>query len=69
MADSETPLLDKFNEYPRTPSTDPAEKILFAVIGDLKGRKGIGDKWYDTDSDIQEEILQENLELIRKYLI
>ena len=62
----QTPLLDKFKEYPRTPSDDPAVNALFAVMDNLHGRKNI--KWAlkNIDNDVMEELLQTNLGHIKK---
>ena len=62
------PLLDEFwNRYQEIP-TDPAKKILFAVLNDLFGRKGFDNAWDDIDSEIREKLLAENLEIVRKNL-
>ena len=62
MPDSQTPLLDKFREYPRTLSTDPAKNILFDVMDDLYDRGVLN----DIDDDVMEELFQTNLEHIKK---
>jgi hypothetical protein len=65
---SDTPLLDKFNNKREEPPTDPAEKILFAVMADITGRHGLRQEWDQIDDDVQEELLQTNLENIRKVM-
>ena len=71
MADSPTPLLDKFkdNTYPRIPSDDPAVNALFAVMDDLNDRRGIKWEIQKIDDDVMEELLQTNLEKIKKNMV
>jgi hypothetical protein len=66
MADSQTPLLDKFNNRRNQKPTEVAEKILFGIIGDLTGRKGLDNEWDNLDDETKEELLQTNLRLIQK---
>ena len=68
MADSQTPLLDKFKEYPRTPSDDPAVNALLAVMDNLNGRRGIKWEIQKIDDDVMEELLQTNLGIIKKHM-
>jgi hypothetical protein len=61
-------LLERFdNSYHEKP-TDPAERILFGVLNDLFGRKGFDNEWDNIDNDIKEELLAENLEIVKKNL-
>ena len=61
-------LLEKFNNRYQKKPTDPAEKILFGVLGDLLGRKGFDNEWDGIDDEIKEELLTENLEIVKKNL-
>ena len=61
-------LLDEFqNRYDVKP-TDPAKKILFAVLNDLFGRRGLDNGWDAIDDDVREELLSTNLELVQRNL-
>ncbi len=61
-------LLEEFhNRYKHGP-TEPAKKILFAVLGDLFGRKGLNKEWDGIDEETQEELLETNLEIIQRHL-
>jgi len=61
-------LLEEFeNRYQEKP-TDPAKKILFGVLDDLFGRRGFDNAWDVIDSAIKEELLDENLQIVRKNL-
>lgn len=54
-------LLDKYYDFHlkgKTEGVSTSEAIVFKIVSDLKGRKGIGDEFDQIDSDIQEEILQ-----------
>lgn len=63
-----TPLLDEYlNQHDQEP-TDPAKQILFAVMGNILDRRGFDNEWDGIDPDIQEELLQTNLALIKKNL-
>jgi len=53
-------------KYYEAKPTDPAKKILFAVLDDLFGRRGLDNAWDDIDDDVKEEILASNLEIVRK---
>jgi len=64
----EESLLEEFQNYNEVKPTDPAKKILFAVLDDLFGRKGLGNEWDGIDDEIREELLADNLELVRKNL-
>ena len=44
-------LLDEFQDRYSNPPTDPAKKVLFAVISDLTGRGGFDGIWDDLDED------------------
>ena len=62
------PLLEEFeNSYEEKP-TDPAKKILFAVLNDLFGRKGFDNEWDTIDAEIREELLTKNLGIVKKNL-
>ena len=61
-------LLEQFQNRHQEKPTSAAEKILFAVLGDLLGRKGFDDVWDDIDREIKEELLAENLEIVKKNL-
>ena len=61
-------LVDEWYNRREDPPQDTAKKILFGLLGNLNSRKGFDYFWGDLDSDIREEILQENLDLIKKNL-
>ncbi len=61
-------LLEEFQNRREQRPTEPAKKILFAILDDLFGRKGFDDEWDNIDRDIQEEILEENLEIVQANL-
>ena len=61
-------LLKEFQNCYQKKPTDPAKKILFAVLNDLSGRKGFDHAWDATDDEIREELLAENLEIVKKNL-
>ena len=69
MPDSSTPLLDKFEDRYSQKPTEAAEKILFGIIGDLTGRKGLDNEWDNTDDETKEELLQTNLEIIKLNMV
>lgn len=61
-------LLEEYqNRYQEEP-TDPAKKILFAVLNDLFGRHGLDNEWDAIDDEIREELLAENLEIVKNNL-
>lgn len=62
----DTPLLAEFDNYPEVAPTDPAKKILFAVLFDLFGRSGLDHQWTGIDDEIKEELLETNLEIVRQ---
>ena len=63
------PLLEEFQmRYETQPPTDPAKKILFAVLNDLFGRSGLDNEWGAIDDETREELLATNLELVRQNL-
>ena len=64
----EESLLKEFQKYYEVKPTDPAKKILFAVLDDLFGRKGLDNEWDGIDDDVREELLATNLELVKKNL-
>ncbi|AKM77864.1 MAG: hypothetical protein UX49_C0049G0002 [Candidatus Wolfebacteria bacterium GW2011_GWC2_46_275] len=61
-----TTLLEEFQERYTTKPTEPAKKILFAILGDLTGRRGLDNAWDDIDDDVKEELLESNLEVVKK---
>ncbi|MBU2635388.1 hypothetical protein KJ841_02870 [Patescibacteria group bacterium] len=61
-------LVKEYYESFENPPQDKAKRILFAVFNDLDGRKGLLNEWGMLDDDIQEEILETNLEIIRQNL-
>lgn len=60
--------LEKFEKRHQEKPTDQAERILFGVLDDLIGRKGFDSEWDGLDDGIKEELLTENLEIVRKNL-
>jgi hypothetical protein len=62
------PLLTEYYDRREKPPTDPAKKILFAVMDDLLDRRGFDNAWDGCDRDIQEEILTTNLENIKRVM-
>lgn len=61
-------LLKEFeNRYAQKPS-EPAKIILFGILDDLTGRRGIDNEWVAIDDDIKEELLETNLEIVTKNL-
>jgi len=61
-------LLEEFQNSRTTAPTDPAKKILFAVLNDLFGRSGLDHQWDAIDDDVRQELLEENLEIVRRNL-
>ena len=61
-------LLEEFLNHRQEKPTEPAKKILFAVLNDLFGRGGLDGAWDAIDEETQEEILATNLEKVRKNL-
>lgn len=61
-------LVEEFREYHEVKPTDPAKKILFAVLHNLFGRKGLDNEWDGIDDDVREKLLETNLEIIRTNL-
>ena len=61
-------LVDELSNVHENPPQNTAKKILFGVLESLDRRKGFDDFWDNLDSDITEEILQENLDIIEKNL-
>jgi hypothetical protein len=47
---------DKYKEYPKKTELTTAESIVFSLLSELDGRKGLLD-FDNCDYDIQEEIL------------
>lgn len=61
----DTPLLAEFDNYPEVAPTDPAKKILFAVLFDLFNRSGLDHQWTGIRDDDKEELLNTNLRIVR----
>ena len=61
-------LLEEFQNRYDTKPTEPAKKILFGILNDLTGRKGFDNEWDGIDDEIKEELLAENLEIVKKNL-
>ena len=61
-------LLTEFRERYKTAPTEQAKKILFGIIADLTGRKGLDHQWDNIDDDTKEELLETNLGIIRQNL-
>ena len=61
-------LVDEYYKRLENPPQDKAKRILFGVCNDLFDRKGLEQEWSDFDGDIQEEILETNLGIIRQHL-
>ena len=47
--------------------TVPPKKILFEIVADFTDRRGLRQEWEGIDDDIQEEIFEDWLEIIKKY--
>lgn len=60
-------ILQEFNKASPN-EKDPAKLILFTVFANLRGRVGFPAFWGICDDEVKEEILQKNLEEIRKIL-
>lgn len=61
-------LLEEFQDYYQKKPTDPAKKILFAVLNNLFGRRGLDNEWDGIDDETREELLANNLEIVKKNL-
>ena len=61
-------LLDEFCNSHVDKPTDPAKKVLFAVMNDLLDRSGFDNAWDGFDEDVMEEILGTNLEIVREHM-
>ncbi len=62
-------LLEEFQGRREQKPVEPAKKILFAVLGDLLGRSGFDNQWDAIDDDdIKEELLEENLAIVKRNL-
>lgn len=61
-------LLNEYYDQREQEPTDAAKKIAFAVLDNLTGRKGFDNAWDDVDHDIQEELLADLIETVRKHL-
>lgn len=58
-------LMDKYYDRDEVELTK-AEDIVFSIIAELNGRKGVGIS--DVDSDIQEEILETLIDIVDEKL-
>lgn len=45
-----------------------AENIVFDMVRNLRGRRGIKQAWSDIDEEIQEEILETLIEIVQSNL-
>lgn len=63
-----TPLLDAYYERHDHPPADVATRILLAIVDDLFDRRGIDNVWDDMTPEDREELLETNLQKIRKEL-
>lgn len=61
-------LLEQFLGRYGNPPEDTAKKILFTVLADLFGRRGLDAEWDQCDDEIKEEILETNLAKIHAIL-
>lgn len=61
-------LVKEYYKSFENPPQDKAKRILFAIFSDLRNRKGLLDEWGMLDDDIQEEIFETNLGIIRQNL-
>jgi len=60
-------ILEKHNEYPRKSKLTTAEDIVFSLLSELDGRRGVLD-FYNCDHDIQEEMLDKLVEITNEKL-
>jgi len=44
------------------------EKIVFSIINDFTDRRGLRQEWEQIDNDIQEEIIEEWINIVKKQL-
>ncbi len=61
-------LLDEYDDRRQNPPDDVAKRILFDVIDDITGRRGFDWDEIIDDREIKEELLETNLEKIRRHL-
>jgi len=61
-------LLEKYQEYPRKTKINVSEDIVFSLLSELDGRKGVLD-FDNCDYDIQEEILDCLVDIVDSKLI
>jgi len=60
-------LVDEYNDRLNNPPKDPAKKILFDVIDNITDRRDC-DFFSGIDRETRGELLETNLEIIRKHL-
>lgn len=61
-------LLDEYSRRHINKPSDPAKRILFAILNDLSGRSGIDNAFDNIDEETMEELLKTNLEIVRQNL-
>jgi len=61
-------LLEEYYARCTVEPTDPAKKILFAIMNNLLSRSGFNNVWNEIDNETRKEIFAENLELIYRVL-
>ncbi len=52
-------VLDGKNDIPKE------EQIVFEILSDFTDRRGLGQEWDNIDDDIQEEIIQEWIDIVK----
>lgn len=63
-------LYEKYIRYIVAGETDgvsQSESVVFEIISDLKGRKGIGNEFEQIDSEIQEEIIDAWINIVESH--
>ena len=60
-------VLEKYDEYPREVELTSAEDIVFGLLDEMGGRKGM-DGFGHCDEDIQEEMLEKWVDIVNKKL-
>lgn len=63
-------LLEEYHEFfmGRLADLPVAKRIVYAIVADLRDRRGIRHEWDQVDEDIQEEILQTLIDITEKQL-